>query len=423
MLRLDPSTGSLIERRWEVRVLSGAAKGESVVLGGPLVVGSGRAAGLRLNDETVSRKHAQLTVTRDAVHVVDLGSTNGVFLGSARVPEATIDEEAVVSIGTCRLRIAPVDHDLGKPEAAAGFGGLVGQSPAMLRLFGVLTRVAPTESVVLLRGETGTGKDEVARAIHRCSHRSKGPFVVVDCAALTSTLAETELFGHATGAFTGAGNARPGALERANGGTLFLDEVGELPLPLQPLLLRFLESSEVQRVGDAQRRQLDVRVLAATHAPLRAPAFREDLYFRLAVLEVVLPPLRDRSGDVRRLALAFARAQEVKRELPEPFLASLEARPWPGNVRELRNAVERALALFPNDSALELATVDATTGEVFSRPVIHKDAGADEQRTQVVRALERCGGNQKLAAQMLGIARGTLITRMERLGIRRPRKA
>jgi transcriptional regulator with PAS, ATPase and Fis domain len=227
------------------------------------------------------------------------------------------------------------------------FGPLVGASAPMRRLFARLSKIAPTDSSVLVSGETGTGKELVARAIHEASPRRHGPFIVVDCAALPESLIEAELFGHARGAFTGAGEAREGAIEAADGGTVLLDEIGELPLQVQPKLLRALESRQVRRVGEAQHRNVNVRFLAATHRDLRemvnAGAFREDLFFRIAVLMVQVPPLRERPEDIPLL---------LRRLMPpggnpidDELTAELAKRPWLGNVRELRNFVERAHAL------------------------------------------------------------------------------
>jgi two-component system response regulator GlrR len=234
------------------------------------------------------------------------------------------------------------------------FGRLIGPSVKMRELFARLARIARSPASVLIEGETGTGKELVARALHDASPRADGPFVVIDCGALSETLLDAELFGHARGAFTGAQTARAGAIESAEGGTVFLDEVGELPLSMQPKLLRVLESRTVRRIGQNEHRPVNVRFLSATHRDLRTMvnnrAFREDLYFRLAVLPVTVPPLRERPGDIIALAQHFLTRESAGSITPE-VLRELVTRPWLGNVRELRNVLERMLA-FGTDATL-----------------------------------------------------------------------
>jgi transcriptional regulator with GAF, ATPase, and Fis domain len=263
-----------------------------------------------------------------------------------RVTGAVLPNGAEVQLGSVTLNVI---HGQEREPVALwprdSFGELVGASASMREVFAQLARLAGANAPVMIRGETGTGKELAARAIHDASPRAAGPFVVVDCAALPPTLVESELFGHARGAFTGALCARAGAFEAAHGGSVFLDEVGELPLAVQPKLLRVLESSSVRRVGESEYRPVDVRVVSATHRDLRqmvnAGAFREDLYFRLAVLPVVLPPLRTRPADIPMLVEKFL----ADRQLSDLDLDELMHRPWLGNVRELKNFVEQACAL------------------------------------------------------------------------------
>jgi len=233
-------------------------------------------------------------------------------------------------------------------ERSYSFVDIIGRSPAMRELFAVLARVATSDIPVLIQGETGTGKEVLARSLHRASARAEQPFVVVDCAAMPHTLIEAELFGHLRGAFTGATESRAGAFESADGGTVLLDEIGELPLALQPKLLRALEARRIKRLGDTRERPVDVRFMAATHRDLLRMAsegtFREDLYFRIAVLPIKVPPLRQRAEDIPLLVEHFLPGGVA---LPGDVLAELARRPWLGNVRELRNAVERMLALGP----------------------------------------------------------------------------
>ncbi len=326
---------------------------------------------------------------------------------------------------------------------------LVGSSPAMLDLGRRVGAIARSDATVLIRGESGTGKELVARAIHERSNRREGPFVAVSCAALPEALLEAELFGHAKGAYTGADRARPGRVERASGGTLFLDEVGELTAPAQAKLLRFLEERTFERVGETEPRRADVRVLAATNAPLEERveegAFRDDLYYRLDVVRVELPPLRARRQDLPALVEHFlARLGRPDVTLTPEALEELEARPWPGNVRELRNAVESAvLALGPSERALrpEHLPSAASTREAAAEPrswerfdqalagLVQEAAAVgeasalwDETRARLEKALVSAAlaathGNQVAAARLLGMNRATLRRKMADHGL------
>jgi two-component system, NtrC family, response regulator GlrR len=338
------------------------------------VIGSAPGAGIVLDDRSVSRLHAELEPQIDGLWIRDLGSLNGSYVNGIRVVQASVPEGGTIRVGTTDIKVTYGEPAL-PPHLWEGssFGPLLGASPPMRELFGVLAQVAPTASSVLVQGETGTGKELVARAIHEASPRAGEPFIVVDCAALPEPLLESELFGHARGAFTGAIAARQGAFEAANGGTLFLDEVGELPLSMQPKLLRVLESRTVRRVGETQHRTVDVRIVSATHRDLRQmvnlEAFREDLYFRLAVLPVRVPPLRERSVDVPLLLERFLGRSALTTFGAERLDALVRA-PWLGNVRELRNFVERVLAFGP-DRAMALGgspTSAAAPDEPVARP-------------------------------------------------------
>jgi two-component system response regulator GlrR len=316
----------------------------------PTLLGSSPEVDVVLADPAVSRVHCQLEPRSDGVWLVDLDSTNGSYVDHVRVREARVPDGAMIRLGATRLLL---EHER-EPQPVElwptdRFGDLVGRSPAMRELFAVLARVATSDIPVLIQGETGTGKEVVARSLHRASARAEQPFVVVDCAAMPQTLIEAELFGHLRGAFTGATESRAGAFESADGGTVLLDEIGELPLALQPKLLRALEARRIKRLGDTRERPVDVRFMAATHRDLLRMAsegtFREDLYFRLAVLPIKVPPLRQRAEDIPLLVEHFLPGGVA---LPGEVLAELARRPWLGNVRELRNAVERMLALGPD---------------------------------------------------------------------------
>ena len=316
-----------------------------------LRVGTAPSNHLRLTDPTVSRIHCELQLRRNGVRLLDSGSTNGTYLEAARVHDAELPPGATFRVGATHLRLAAADEPTMVPiSARTRFGEMVGVSIEMRRVYAIIERVAPTDTTVLVHGETGTGKELVARAIHDSSKRSAGPFVAVDCGAIAPTLVESEFFGHVRGAFSSAVSDRRGLFEEADGGTLFLDEVGELPLAMQAKLLRALEAREVRRVGSNAVRRVDVRVVAATNRSLAQAvnegSFREELYYRLAVVEIRLPPLHGRRGDIPMLAQHFySRLTRSDEPIPRELVATLLTRSWPGNVRELRNYIERWVSL------------------------------------------------------------------------------
>jgi two-component system response regulator HydG len=319
------------------------------------------------------------------------------------------------------------------------FCGMIGRSPLMQELFGMIRRLAPHVRTALITGETGTGKELVARALHRTGPRRDRRFVTVNCSAVVETLFESELFGHMRGAFTGATDNKPGLFELADGGTLFLDEIGELPLGLQAKLLRVLELGEVHRVGSLDPRRVSVHVIAATNRDLRAEVtagrFRSDLYYRLNIVEVRLPPLRDRREDIPYLTASFVR--ETSERLQKPLIGLtpaaerlLTSAAWDGNVRELRNVIERACILAdgefiaerelavsmppPHLAVTPLAAASAPTAAAASPDA---DLLVNVERDHIQRALVRAGGNKKAAAKMLGLSRRALYRRLERLDL------
>jgi two-component system response regulator AtoC len=317
------------------------------------------------------------------------------------------------------------------------------QDPRSQQTFHLARKVASTPITVLLLGETGTGKEVVAELIHRSGPRARRPFVRLDCASLPPTLLESELFGHERGAFTGADRRKIGYFEAAEGGSILLDEIGELPSGLQAKLLTALERRVVCRIGSTEEIPIDVRVIAATNRDLEEEVkqgrFREDLYYRLAVFTIFVPPLRDRPGDIMPLAGRFARqfATELGQPVPpvsEPARAALESYGWPGNVRELRNAIERAVVLTPEgeigvDALPESVQVrSARSGPRAGAPVpVELDGHVPAQlvqieRAAVIAALDACGGNQTQAARRLGMSRRSLIYKMERFGLKSPPK-
>jgi DNA-binding NtrC family response regulator len=304
-------------------------------------------------------------------------------------------------------------------QRSSGFVAIVGRSPAIRAALEQAARVAPHRDVtVLIGGETGTGKELLARALHYHSPRAAAPFVEINCAAIPANLLESELFGHERGAFTGAVGAKPGLFELAHGGTIFLDEIGHLPLELQPKLLRALESREIRRVGGQQPRTIDVRVIAATHVDLVAAVgrgeFRQDLYYRLNVVALTLPPLREREGDTELLAETFAARLATQYGLPVPTLspevrAALNAQTWPGNVRELRNAIERALVLSPPGTLRAEELKSPVIDTQPSRGALPFPARLQDITRAAVRAmLDLTGGNKSETSRRLGISRPRL---------------
>ncbi|MBI4864418.1 MAG: sigma 54-dependent Fis family transcriptional regulator [Candidatus Riflebacteria bacterium] len=432
----------------EITVLDGPDRDRVFRMHGSVLrVGKGQENEVVLTDQTISRAHLVIEERQGRYLVRDLGSTNGTTINGLRTAEACIDAEAILVIGSTTLKLTPHRTDLpDKSAESSSFAGLIGDSTPMRELFGYLERVSPTDLSVLLIGETGTGKEMVARAIHESSSRSSGPFVVFDAASCEPELLGASLFGHREGAFTGAKGHRKGAFLSAHQGTLFIDEIGELPLEVQPKLLRALELRQIQPLGSDQPVRVDVRVVSATHRQVEElveqQKFREDLFFRLAGLVLELPALRDRPGDITLLARHLATRARPPRLLSSGAIAALEAYPWPGNVRELKNVLDRATALFPDvqieASHLMMGRVRmggaksppsaSSTREPVARsldlpapkaPVAPAPVTLEEvERVAILAALQAAGGNKSRAARSLGISRQTLRDKLERYGIR-----
>jgi DNA-binding NtrC family response regulator len=427
MLYTDRTSGTLRARRYRVQVLAGPDQGLSAELDdGTFLIGTHHNNSLRLTDKGVSRYHLELQLKADGLKVSDLDSTNGTFQGTTRIGSVTLASACRLRLGSStEIEISPADVTV----AVGGyegdrFGSAIGTSLYMRELFGLLDRVAPTEAAVLLEGETGTGKEVLAESIHLRSRRKDGPFVTVDCGAVPRDLIASELFGHVRGAFTGAVENKRGRIEEAHQGTLFLEEVGELPLDLQPQLLRALEKREVRPIGEVRARKVELRVIAATSRSLpervRAGAFREDLYFRLAVVRAAVPALRKHKEDIPHLVRNFLR--ELKREdfeLSSAALGQLMAHDWPGNIGELRSVIERGVSL--EGGALPLgnepgggaaSTVDGagsapTARDVLDRPFKEAKGVLVEsfEREYLTHLLARHNGNISRAALEAGIDR------------------
>lgn len=418
-------------RRFRVTVLSGPARGKAwAEVAQRCAVGSHPSNDLPIEDETVSRFHCDLAIVNDAVRVRDLGSRNGTLLGDAALVEALLVSGNTLTLGGTRLRI---DIDPGtvtlEGVERSQFGEIVGESPIMAEVFSQLDKIARSDATVWIYGETGTGKEGTAQAIHDASARASGPFVVVDCGAIPPSLLEAELFGHEAGAFTGAVSRRIGAFEQASGGTLFLDEIGELPIELQPKLLRALESRTIRRVGSTALVECDLRFIAATNRDLRAEVnrgtFRADLYYRLAVVRLALPPLRERREDipllVRTLLARLDASPAVTAQLTEPaYLEVLASAAWPGNVRELRNHLAQCAVfgacLPPNVLAPARPGGDIDASQSYE--LARRQALDAFERSYLVRLLERAHGNVAAAARTAGVNRGYLYRMLGRHGLR-----
>ena len=394
---------------------------------------------------TVSRVHARLEYDGAGYLLSDLGSKNGTWVDGVRVKEAFLGATSKVQLGLADVFFA-LEEDRVHVELARAerLGRLIGKSPQMREIFALIPKVARANVPVLIEGESGTGKELVAEAVYQHSARSEKPFVIFDCSAVPPDLAESELFGHVRGAFTGAVQTRAGVFEQANGGTLFLDEIGELPIDLQPKLLRALEKGEFKMVGDSVRKTSDVRIIAATNRNLEreceAGNFREDLYYRLAVIKVRLPALRQRPEDIPMLVESFLAASGSSNvQVGWDTMRRLQAHPWPGNVRELKNYVDRAVVLSEHGrlETRHLGTrglrqespvedVSSSDGERLTLAVDielpFKDAKAtllDTFETRYwQRLLDATGGNISEAARRGGIHRKSLEYIVKKLDLR-----
>jgi DNA-binding NtrC family response regulator len=479
---MSPSDTSERERELELWLLdSNASRSIPLPKTGRLIVGRAPECDVVLDDPSVSRRHAVLEVG-EVLSVEDLDSANGTWLHA----ETRASPPAMSAHGPMSTRPGLVPASAGKPlplslgqglmvgavllvvrarksgaaspaalgSASAGTGARRAEpilsEPNMRALYATAERVAASDLSVLILGETGVGKEILAEAIHRGSRRADKPMLRLHCASLSSSLLESELFGHEQGAFTGATRAKVGLLQSVEGGTIFLDEVGELPLDFQVKLLRVLEARTLTRVGGLKPIQIDVRFVAATNRDLRREValghFREDLLYRLDGVTLVIPPLRERRAEIPVLARTFVEEASRSLGLARPpalsseSIAALLRHDWPGNMRELRHLMERAVvlcqgeALTPADLLPSFASSGATAGSAIpgAETAPPNVAGSAEgslpdeiaglERRRIEEALERCGGNQSRAAELLGISRRTLVTRLAAFGMPRPRK-
>jgi len=434
-------------RKSRLVVEEGPDKGKRIDIASErMTIGESVICDLTLKDTAVSGTHCEIIAKENGFLLRDLGSANGTWVAGVRVREAWLEPGMPLRIGRTVLRFehgpGTIEIELSRREK---FYELIGHGVRMREIFAVLEKVAASDLTVLVRGETGTGKELVARAIHRASKRAQRPLIVQDCSAIPANLIESILFGHERGSFTGAADRKRGCFEVADGGTLFLDEIGELDISLQPKLLRVLETREVQRVGGTRMIPVDVRVVAATNRDLRQMVnegtFREDLYYRLTVVEVDLPSLRERSEDIPALAGQFLEesAKRGQREgasfsITNDAMTKLQAYPWPGNVRELKNTIERAVSLadgtelgmhdlMPASQKTPPMVFPGGTAEQFvDNDIPFKDAKqriVDAFEAQYLKAvLDKHGDNISRSARAAGLTRYHLRELAKRYGLR-----
>jgi two-component system response regulator GlrR len=425
----EPAGETVHVRSCRLDVVAGADAGLSRTFSTPRIRIGRAGTDLVLADKLISSQHCELTLEEDGYRLRDLGSTNGTYVRGLRIVDAFVEPGTELTLGDTLVRFTALGGSARVPLWSENvFEGMVGRSTVMRRLFAEIDRVAGTDATVLVTGETGVGKERVATALHARSPRSQGPFVTLDCGSVPRQLFESHLFGHEIGAFTGATRAMPGVFEAASGGTLFLDEIGELPLELQSRLLRAVETRTVRRLGSSTPIECDVRLIAATNRDLGGEvnrgAFRSDLYYRLAVVHLRVPALRERGGDLDPLVEHFFAAlpPHERSSLPEAFLDWVRARSWPGNVRELENAVARAalMGAWEEPAPPTDAHVDASGANIdLSVPFrIAKQRVVDTFERRYLTALfDAHEGNVSAAARTAGLDRMSLYKAMSRLGL------
>jgi len=425
---------SLCSHKLRVEFLRGPLEGKIFELPGPEIrMGSGTDCDVVIPDRTVSHQHAVLRIEKSGIRVIDSKSRNGTLVDNVRIRDAYARPDASISMGASAMRLQMIQEVVELPLSTRDhFGALIGRSVAMRKVYALLERVAGTDTTVLIEGETGTGKELVAAAIHEASPRAQQPFVVFDCSAVPSDLIESELFGHVRGAYTNAVGDRKGRFREANGGTLFLDEIGELPLELQPKLLRALESRTIRSLGADREQVVDVRVVAATNRNLAIEVdrgqFREDLYYRIAVVPVRLPPLRERIDDIPLLVRRFEHDWRSRPNRPAPIpdtvIERMKQLSWPGNIRELRNKVDMMLSLglatLPGARQYESPNSNGPLDVDVDMPFHSWRERLLESSTKAyfAAALEKNKGNVSQTATLAGVSRAFLQRIMKRLDLR-----
>lgn len=409
LLKLEEGPSVISLRKCQLVVVDGPNRGKKISLNrNETKVGKREDNDLVLTDTTVSRNHLEIKYQQDSFLLRDLESTNGTFVNGTRIREAYLAPGDRIKLGNTTLEFVAYDEKVSiEPSARDTFGTMVGRSTKMRQIFSILEKISPTHATVIIEGETGTGKELVARAIHENSQRKGKTFVVFDCSAVAPNLIESELFGHERGSFTGAVKSRRGAFEEANGGTIFLDEIGELTLDLQPKLLRALEQREIKRVGSSTPVKIDVRVICATNRNLRKEIdegrFREDLYYRLSVVKISLPSLRERMEDIPPIIERFLQTGKYNllpdgkikvTKVDDDALKVLSRYEWPGNVRELSNVIERACSFVEGDTiskpALDFIFAEMSHGEERTeRMKVEADVPFKDAKQKIVESFEK----------------------------------
>lgn len=415
IIKLDARKENFLVEETLLHLFEPGKTGRTHPLGStPLVMGTKPDCTVVLVDPYVSGRHCSISKTENGFVLKDLGSTNGTFVDGVKISETPLPFNKEVSLGQVRFFISGEKHEEAiRPLAQSRFCGMIGKNAQMRTLFTKIERVAPTDMTVLVQAETGSGKELVAKALHDLSPRANSPYVILNCGAISASLIESELFGHEKGAFTGAVARRLGAFEQAQNGTLFLDEVGELPLDLQPKLLRVLENQTLRRVGGDEEVKVNARIVAATHRDLaelvKAGKFREDLYFRLFVIPLSIPPLRERKEDILTLAEFFLKQSPQNLTLSSEAQKKLAEHSWPGNVRELKNVILRSMVYVDGTVITpdHLEIIKVTTGK-------SNDVNLESMEKQkIIEAIEKAKGNKTKAAELLGIAKSTLFKKLK----------
>ena len=412
-----------------------------IPLGTSKIIGRDASAEVAIPDPKLSRKHVQFTKTGEDLLVNDLGSTNGTFINGLRIYSPTrVFHGDEIRAGSCIINVIevlPVSEETKKEGKKTQIPDdlqeeVIIKDPCMVKIFESASLIASSYSSVIIMGETGVGKEVIAKHIHKSSPYRAGPFVPINCSAIPENIAESEFFGHEKGAFTGASERRIGLLESAEGGTVFLDEFTDMPLSIQAKLLRFLDDHKIRRMGGSKEINLNVRIICATNKNIENEVqkgnFRKDLYFRLSQFTIYIPPLRVRPLETVALSEYFIRRMAIRSRKNTPRLSEdavnfLTSYSWPGNIRQLRNVVERAVVFCDEDKITEVLLMSILNEEYPDRSSIAEPAGINEkvqdfEMKTIIEALKECGGNQSKAARKLGITRRTLIYRMKKYGIR-----
>ncbi len=396
-----------------------------------MIIGSDQNNDIRLQDPSVSKYHAIIEYRQDHFFIKDQNSAEGTYVDDKKISETVLNPDTEIRIGKIKLSFTTATSDATiSPSQESSFNGMLGQSTEMRKIYSLIKRIAPSNVPVLLQGETGTGKELATRAIHSLSNYSKGPLVIINCGAIPKNLIESEFFGHKKGSFTGSQSERIGAFERAHGGTIFLDEIGELPIDLQPRLLRVIEDKMVTRVGADQAIPTDFRLISATNRKLEEEIeegnFRQDLFFRINVIPITLPPLRERKEDIPALADFFLKTKATTTDFAGRLKLSSQAKSklmkhdWPGNVREIKNVIERAVLMSDKEDidAEDLSFIPIGKEDVEESMVKGTLSLEEVEKKVILQTLKTHNWDKKITAEVLGVAYSTLWAKIKKYDIK-----